>query len=88
MCEFEENILKLLIEERDRLKPFVNKSLPLPYYKSLEHGIESAKEKLKECEYKECVKKFHYKYGRDLVPAYAIPRWNTLWEVFSECKKD
>jgi hypothetical protein len=87
MCEFEKNILLLLNDEKKHLDTLLLDK-GLPYRKSLEHGIKSAEKKLKECEYKECVKKFHYKYGQDLVPTYALPRWNTLYDAFINCKKD
>jgi hypothetical protein len=62
MCDFEQNILKLLVEERDRLKVVMDKEIPLPYYKSLENGIESARKRLKECESKQ-VKRWPFEFS-------------------------
>lgn len=88
MCEFEQNILKLLLEERDRLKPLVKKEVSLPYSKSLEHGIESAQKKLKECEYKKCLDQMYKDQARDLVPIIDLKRWSAIQFGIHNCKKD
>ena len=88
MCEFEQNILKLLMEEKERLKPLIQKEIPLPYYKSLEHGIESAQKRLKDCEYKQCVEKLYQHQAKDLIPMMDLKRWSAIQFGLSDCKKD
>ena len=88
MCEFEQNILKLLMEEKERLKPLIQKEIPLPYYKSLEHGIETAQKKLKECEYKKCLDQVYQNQARDLVPMMDLKRWSAIQLGIYDCKKD
>ncbi len=88
MCDFEQNILKLLMEEKERLKPLIQKEIPLPYYKSLELGIESAQKKLKECEYKQCINRIYRDQARDLIPVMDLKRWSVIQFSIHECKKD
>jgi hypothetical protein len=86
MCEFEENILKLLKEEKTHLsKVFTEKEAP--YMKSLEHGIQSAENKLKECKYKQCVENV-YKKNPGIVPAMNLGQWSNIQIDIFNCKKD
>ena len=62
MCEFEENILKLLQDEKKRLQVlFLEKDIP--YLKSLDHGIKNAEKNLTECL---CKRQIRSSYG--LIP--------------------
>jgi hypothetical protein len=88
MCEFEQNILKLLVEEKERLKPLVDKQIPLPYYKGLENGIESAQKKLKQCEYEKCIQTVYREQARDLIPMMDLKRWSAIQFGLSDCKTD
>lgn len=83
MCEFEKNILKLLMEERTRLDKLYKKDAP--YMKSLEHGIKSAQEKLQQCEQKQCIAQV-YKNNRDIIPATDIRRWAEIQFDIYSCK--
>lgn len=85
MCEFEENILKLLTEEKARLlNVFTDKEAP--YMKSLEHGIQSAQTKLKECEQKKCVERV-YKQNPGIIPAISLSHWSNIQMDIFNCKK-
>jgi hypothetical protein len=85
MCEFESNILKLLLEEKTRVKTiFTDKDAP--YMRSLDQGIKSAEKKLEECEYKECVKNL-YKQNPGVMPVIGLQHWATLQLGVHQCKK-
>lgn len=86
MCEFEQNILTLLKEEKSRLlNVFTDKEAP--YMRSLEHGIQSAETKLKECEYKKCVERV-YKMNPGIVPAISFSQWSNIQMEIFNCKKN
>jgi hypothetical protein len=85
MCEFEQNILKLLLEEKERLKPLVNTQIPLPYFKSLEHGIESAKKKLAECEERKCIADISKQ--TEIIPQLSLQYWANRNLAVNQCKK-
>ena len=84
MCEFESNILKLLKEEQTRLNTlFADKNAP--YMKSLAHGIQQAEEKLKQCEYKQCVEQVT-KQNPGMIPAMRLQHWSALQASLIQCK--
>ena len=85
MCEFESNILSLLVEEKERLKKvFVDSDAP--YMKSLNYGIKSAKEKLDTCKEKQCINEI-YKQNRDLTPMTDLKRWSQMKFDMIQCSK-
>ena len=86
MCEFESNILKLLLEEKERLtKVFVDADAP--YMKSLDHGIKSAKEKLAQCKENVCRNEI-YKQNKDIVPIYDLQKWSQMKLDLVQCSRD
>ena len=82
MCDFEQNILKLLLEERNRLKPMV-KDTNLPYFKSLDHGIQTAEQNLAKCKEKLCIE--NVKQNRTVYDITA-EGW-TQYVAIQQCKK-
>ena len=84
MCDFEENILKLLMEDKQRLNQmFVTKDVD--YLKSLHSGIESAKKKLAECEEKQCIARTFKENG--IVPQTSLHYWANQKLAYYQCKK-
>lgn len=84
MCEFEDNILKLLKEEERRLKAvFTDKDAP--YMKSLSVGISNAEMKLKECMQKQCIENIQKQY-REIIPAADLRRWSNMQMEVARCK--
>ena len=82
MCEFESNILKLLLEEKNRLKSiFTDKEAR--YMKSLDYGIKSAEKKLEDCEYKKCRETVYR--ARD--QSEPLEYWSTRVKEYVDCKK-
>lgn len=80
MCEFESNILKLLVEERARLKTIFT-DRDAPYMKSLDYGIKTAEKKLEDCEYKKCTQNI---YREQIEP---LEYWSTLRKEYIRCKR-
>lgn len=84
MCEFEENILKLLKEEQSRLKNvFTDKDAP--YMKSLAVGILNAESKLAKCKQKTCIENV-YKENRDRMPMSDLRGWSNQQVEVARCK--
>ena len=84
MCEFEQNILKLLTEEKTRLNQ-VFSDKDAPYMKSLTSGIESAKKKLAECEEKQCIASLFKQ--NEIVPQLSLEYWANQKLAYYHCKK-
>jgi hypothetical protein len=85
MCEYESNILKLIMEDKERLaKLYVDKNAS--YMKSLDHGIQTAKEKLAMCQEKQCMAEI-YKQNRDLIPVYDFRKWAQIKADMIQCVK-
>ena len=84
MCDFEQNILKLLMEDKERLtQVFTDKDAP--YMKSLNSGIESAKKKLVECEEKQCMTSLFRQ--NEIVPQLSLQYWANAKLAYYHCKK-
>jgi hypothetical protein len=84
MCEFEKNILKLLELEKLQAEPLF-KDKNAPYLKSLEHGIQNAKEKLKACQLNRCMDKVYKQNPNVRISDFS--RWSKMQIELSECKE-
>lgn len=84
MCEFERNILKLLELEKQQTLPLY-KDKNAPYIKSLDVGIENAKEKLKACQLNRCMDKVYRQNPNVRITDF--PRWSKMQIELSDCKE-
>ena len=85
MCEYEKNILNLLLEEKKRLdKIFTIKEAP--YMRSLENGIQKAQKKLEDCEFEKCVD-IVYKKSYEIPPKFDMRPWFDYYMKLEGCKK-
>ncbi len=84
MCEFEKNILKLLIEEAAHLRLLQKEGANLPYMKSLDVGIQKAKEKLAQCEEKQCMKEVYKQ--KEILPEMSLKFWANHFSALQQCQ--